>query len=33
MQGVMTGMAKIMGSTNGKLKMQDFQKAMTTYQT
>ena len=33
MQNVMTGMAKIMGGTNGKLKMEDFQKAMKTYQT
>jgi hypothetical protein len=33
MQNVMNGMANIMGSANGKLKAQDFQKSMATYQT
>lgn len=33
MQNVMTGMANIMGRANGKLKMDNFQKAMRTYQT
>lgn len=33
MQNVMTGMANIMGRANGKLKMENMQKAMRTYQT
>lgn len=33
MQNVMTGMANIMGRANGKLKMENFQKTMKTYQT
>jgi hypothetical protein len=33
MSNVMAGMANIMGKANGKLKMQNFQKTMVTYQT
>ena len=33
MQNVMTGMANIMGRANNKLKVDNFQKTMKTYQT
>ena len=33
MSNVMAGMAKMMGSSNEKMKVQNFQKNMTTYTT
>lgn len=33
MSNVMSGMANIMGRANGKLKMENFQNTMKTYQT